>query len=140
MTQDDQTIIAAKQIAHAHLHNLASGGDVKDAYHADAHLWASHPFNKLQGHDAINGFWQQLRTALPDLERRDSIFTGGYSKPDARIDDNSMTGRLLIATMGNYQGTFTRIYAVFRLQMVSSISAAAKCITWLMTGLPIPIC
>ncbi|MGB2534198.1 MAG: ester cyclase [Candidatus Puniceispirillum sp.] len=112
MTQDDQTIIAAKQIAHAHLHNLASDGDVKDAYHTDAHLWASHPFNKLQGHDAINGFWQQLRTALPDLERRDSIFTGGYSKPDARmdarIDDNSLTGRLLIATMGNYQGTFTQ--------------------------------
>ena len=106
MTQTDQTIIAAKHSAHTHLRNLAHGAAVKDAYHADAHLWASHPFNKLQGHDAINSFWHQLRTALPDMERRDSIFTGGFSKPDDRMD-NRLTGRLLIATMGSYQGTFT---------------------------------
>ena len=106
MTTDEQTIIAAKHTAHRHLHNLAQTGNVQDAYHADAHLWASHPFNKLHGHDAIHDFWHQLRTALPDMERRDSIFTGGYSKPDARMDD-SLNGRLLIATMGHYQGTFT---------------------------------
>ena len=105
-TMNDDTIIAAKQTAHRLLHSLAHGADVKNAYHADAHLWASHPFNKLQGHDAIKDVWSQLRSALPDMERRDSIFTGGFSKPDVRMDD-ALTGRLMIATMGHYQGTFT---------------------------------
>jgi predicted ester cyclase len=106
MTQNDETIIAAKQTAHRHLHNISRGGDICDAYHSDAHFWASHPFNEVQGHAAIADVWQELRTALPDMERRDSIFTGGYSKADKRMPD-ALMGRLLVATMGHYQGTFS---------------------------------
>jgi predicted ester cyclase len=93
-----------KQAVWAMLQDLVTG-PAGAAYHADARWWASHPWNERQGLAAIDGAWGDLRRALPDLERRDQIFVGGPSLPDARVPGD-VPGRSLVATMGHYQGTF----------------------------------
>jgi len=95
---------AEKERAFALLQALTRG-PVADAYHADARWWGSHPWNERQGHAAIAGVWAELRTALPDLERRDLIFVGGRSLPDPRVVPD-LPGRMLVATMGHYLGSF----------------------------------
>ncbi len=80
-------------------------GRVTEACHPDARLWASHPWNVRQGQAQIAEVWQDLRHALPDLERRQLIFVGGESLPDPRVSPD-LAGRSLIATMGHYVGTF----------------------------------
>jgi hypothetical protein len=64
-----------------------------------AAVWrVSHPINTLSGPDAAAaGAYLPLKTALPDLERRDSIFVGGIYE-----------GRRYIAALGHYCGTFRR--------------------------------
>lgn len=89
------------------LHGIAEGADVGIAYHPDADWWGSHPFNELKGVEAISDAWFQLRTAMPDLERRDSIFIAGYSASDAR-PKRDPSGDLIVASMGHLQGTFQR--------------------------------
>lgn len=57
----------------------------------------AHPINELDGLKAmIEKFWVPLKTACPDLERRDDIIIGGRS---ARGD--------WVATTGYYYGTLT---------------------------------
>ncbi|MGB2123045.1 MAG: ester cyclase, partial [Candidatus Puniceispirillaceae bacterium] len=103
----DSDITALKKQAFEDLHGLASGRlSVTDIYHPDAGYWASHPINEIAGIDAIADLWATLRKALPDLERRDSIFTGGIGKPDPRMPPD-MAGRQLVASMGVIQGTMT---------------------------------
>lgn len=56
----------------------------------------AHPINHLDGNDAaIEHLWLPVKEALPDLERRDTIFVGG------RYQD-----RLYVAAVGHYCGTF----------------------------------
>jgi predicted ester cyclase len=103
----DADIISFKTRAYDALHNLASGRcSVSDIYHADARYWGSHPINEIAGMDAIADVWTKLRHAMPDLERRDSIFTGGIGKPDSRMPAD-VAGRQLVASMGVIQGTMT---------------------------------
>ncbi len=92
-----------KRRVHRRLHALcrASADDLEDSvgtvYADDARLFAFHPVNECTGAAAIaNSLWRPLRTALPDLQRRDSILIAGESG-----------GRDLVAAMGHFQGTFT---------------------------------
>ena len=63
---------------------------------AQTHWRVAHPMNEQQGAGAAwSQIWQPLKLALPDLERRDLIFVGG-----------TYQGRMLIAAMGHYCGTF----------------------------------
>ncbi len=94
-----------KQQTYQQLHQLSKDGDVSNCYHSDAQWWGCHPFNEVQGHTDISAIWRQLRTALPDMERRDGIFISGESKVDNRVSE-ALTGRILVASMGCYQGTF----------------------------------
>ena len=89
------------------LNSLTHSVAIQDIYHPDATLRASHPVNEITGHDAIGNFWEQIKTALPDLERRDQIFVAGACKPDSRASEN-LSDKPLIATMGHYQGTFQK--------------------------------
>lgn len=60
-------------------------------------LWrAAHPMNELRGNDAARAtIWAPLKQALPDMERRDLILVAGIHE-----------GRMQIAAMGHYCGTF----------------------------------
>lgn len=94
-------LVEIKQQTYAQLHALAAGADPDSAYHADAEWRASHPFNEQVGLAAIGESWAALRRALPDMERRDSIFVAGQDRSAAATGD-----RVLVASMGCYQGTF----------------------------------
>jgi predicted ester cyclase len=87
------------------LRHLTHGGAIPDAYHPEAEIIASHPFGTLHGHAAIGAFWNTLRWAIPDMERRDLIFVGGENRPDPRLDKPRAPD--LIASIGHLQGTFT---------------------------------
>ena len=64
----------------------------------DAQWRAAHPMNGQAGNAAaIEAIWGPLKTALPDLERRDTVFVGG-----------SYLGRTYLAALGHYCGTWTR--------------------------------
>lgn len=66
--------------------------------HPDLHWRGSHPLNERRGPAAVMAeVWAPLKTALPDLERRDLIFVGG-----------SFEGRDYVAAVGHYCGTFRR--------------------------------
>jgi len=82
------SLTSFKQSLHAGLTAVAQGADPALIYHSNAQLWASHPFNQLQGLEAIRRVWSQLRYALPDMQRRDQIFVAGNSKADARMPDD----------------------------------------------------
>ena len=73
-----------KSELHTGLHRIADGADAGVAYHRDADWLGSHPFNELKGVEAISDVWSRLRAAMPDLERRDSIFIAGISASDPR--------------------------------------------------------
>ncbi len=87
------------------LHAIAQGEDPATAYHDDAALWASHPWNEQQGIDAIRRLWAELRHSFPDLDRRDLIFLAGRSFEDTRTDP-AFTNRPMIAALGHIQATF----------------------------------
>jgi len=95
--------VELKQKAHRVLRQLARDGIVADAYHNRSQWYGSYPFSERTGVEEITEVWAALRSALPDLERRDEIFVAGASKPDQRVDGDP-TGRPLVATMGVYQG------------------------------------
>ncbi len=87
------------------LHSLANGARAEACYHANARWWGSHPFNELEGVDAINRNWGVLRQSMPDMERRDSIFVIGYNVADTR-NQHDIAGQLMVASFCHYQGTF----------------------------------
>ena len=67
-------------------------------YHKDAQWRGSHPINEVEGLDAIcSSVWVPLTTAMPDLERRDSILIGGEYE-----------GRYYVGAVGHLLGTFRR--------------------------------
>lgn len=56
----------------------ALGDSVSAAYADDAVVNAFHPVNRLDGPDAITeSLWRPVRTAFPDMERRDQIVVAG---------------------------------------------------------------
>jgi predicted ester cyclase len=62
----------------------------------DLHWRGSHPLNDKRGTAAVAAeVWTPLKTAMPDLERRDLIVVGG-----------SYDGRDYVAMVGHYCGTF----------------------------------
>ena len=61
----------------------------------DAQWRAAHPMNEMTGNaTALHAIWTPLKTAFPDLERRDLILACG-----------TYLGRRYIAAMGHYCGT-----------------------------------
>ena len=85
---------AQQEIAQAPMADL--GEAIAAAYHADAEFRATHPVNDRVGHAAIQReFWEPLRRALPDAERREHILVGGVYQ-----------GRDLVASSGHYLGMF----------------------------------
>jgi predicted ester cyclase len=87
---------ALKAIAESNLSSI--GADLSKAYHPDAQWRGSHPWNELQGVEAIeHQFWRPLLTSFPDLERRDSILMGG-----------DYEGRSYVGAVGHLVGTFRR--------------------------------
>ena len=96
-------LVEVKQRTYAQLHALAAGADPADAYHADAEWRASHPFNEQVGLTAIGECWAALRRALPDLERRDSIFIAGQDRSAVATGD-----RVLVASNGLLPGNLRR--------------------------------
>jgi len=95
-----------KKTAHDLLCRLAAGAPAREVYHRDATWAGSHPFGDLQGADAIAAVWAQLRTALPDMERRDLIFIGGENQDDPRVSD--WRAPHMVAAIGHLQGTFVQ--------------------------------
>lgn len=83
-----QQVIDAPQ---AELHDA-----VRTGYHADASVNVTHPINALSSLDAVGTqFWEPLRHAIPDVERRYDMLAGG------RYFDANWIGCL-----GHYVGTF----------------------------------
>ncbi len=97
-------IAALKQTAFNHLQAVTKGAPVSDYFDAHVQVLASQPVNAISGHKAVQGLFDALRTALPDVERRDQIFVAGDNLPDDRVD--TARPAQLVATMGVYQGTF----------------------------------
>ncbi len=92
-----------KQGIHAKLKALCAANDSEresiaaSLYADDAMVNAYHPVNDLSGRDAIvDGLWQPLFTALPDVERRDEILLAG-----------EFQGKEIVSAMGHFQGTFS---------------------------------
>jgi hypothetical protein len=77
----------------------AAQGEALAALAAPDAVWrASHPMNEAEGNAAaLATVWGPLAEALPDLERRDSLFLGGTYR-----------GRTYIAATGHYCGTWAR--------------------------------
>lgn len=69
---------------------------IRANYHADASVNISHPLNELSSAQTVGEkFWQPLRQALPDVERRTDILAGGIYR-----------GTHLVGCLGHYVGTF----------------------------------
>jgi predicted ester cyclase len=68
---------------------------LREAYTPDAAIHVTHPLNTLTRESAASAFWETLRCALPDAERRDDIVNGGH-----------YNGAGWVACMGHYIGTF----------------------------------
>lgn len=94
----------AKRAVHGLLAALAEGARVEEIYHENAVWSGSHPFGELSGRRAIGELWRQLRSALPDMERRDLLFVGGDNRDDPRLD--APRAPHLVAAIGHLQGTF----------------------------------
>lgn len=87
-------IAVMQQIIDAPLSELNNA--IRAGYHDDASINVSHPINELRDLDALGThFWQPLRRAFPDVERRFEIVAGGrYLDAD------------WIGCFGHYVGTF----------------------------------
>jgi predicted ester cyclase len=72
------------------------GKVIQDSYHAAAAVNVTHPINELEDLSSVRtAYWEPLRRALPDVERRNDIVAGG------RYRDTYWIGCL-----GHYLGTF----------------------------------
>jgi len=91
--------------------DLASGAAVTRELLAPTVVFHGHdPVNRLDGVEGfIEGFWQPLRRAFPDLERQTHIFIGGAS--NGRRDGNAaLDGRQWVSGTGLMNGTFAQDY------------------------------
>jgi len=98
-------ILAIKRDLYKRLNRLGREVEETDIYRSHADWFGSHPFNEVRGIAAIRDIRMQVANALPDLERRDSIFVAGYSAADDRpaVDPEGTT---IVAAMGHFVGTF----------------------------------
>ena len=100
----DADNIAHKRTVWSAMNAIAESGPAKLAanlsaiYHPDATWRGSHPWNEVQGVEAIERtFWAPLLASFPDLERRHAIVMGG-----------SYEGRAYVGMVGHLAGTFRR--------------------------------
>jgi predicted ester cyclase len=85
---------ALKGVAEADVHGLQ--GTLDKLCNRDCQWRMSHPLNEVSATENVSErVWLPLKTAVPDLERRDQIFVGG-----------NYEGRTYIAAVGHYCGTF----------------------------------
>ncbi len=96
----------SKAKAHALLRDLARGEDIGAVYYQDATATVTAPWGNLTGTADLARLWSDLRTAIPDMERRDLIFVGGENRDDPRLAGPRAPH--LIAALGHLQGTFTQ--------------------------------
>ncbi len=76
----------------------ALGSKLAAIYHPDAAWRGSHPWNEVQGLEAMERVvWGPLLQSFPDLERRDSIVMGGQYE-----------GRDYVGLVGHLVGSFRR--------------------------------
>ena len=76
--------------------SAALDANLAKAYHSEASWRGSHPWNELQGIDAMaREFWTPLQHAFPDLERRDDLLIGG-----------AYEGREYVGAVGHLVGSF----------------------------------
>ncbi|MEM9797365.1 MAG: ester cyclase [Pseudomonadota bacterium] len=92
--------------AHDALARLAQGD--LSVLHPEAIAEAPHPFATLAGPE-LAAFWQDLRRALPDGERRDDLFLMGANREDARVPGPRPSP--MVACLGAYIGTFQAPFA-----------------------------
>ena len=102
ITDADHT--TSKRVVWSALNTLAEsspgaiGANLAKIYHPDAQWRGSHPWNEIQGVEAIERVvWAPLLTSFPDLERRDDIVMGG-----------SYEGRDYVGMVGHLAGSFRR--------------------------------
>ncbi len=95
----NQSIQQNKKLVWAFWENLNAcqpdevAGVVRAYVHPDIAWHGPHPINDLNGAGAlIEGFWQPLRTAFPDLKRTSEILIGGHKH--------------WVAEIGYFRGTF----------------------------------
>ena len=90
-----RTVLSAMHtIAEANPESVAA--ELAKIYHPQAQWRGSHPWNELQGVEAIaNTVWQPLLHSFPDLERRDDIVIGGEYE-----------GRDYVGAVGQLVGSF----------------------------------
>ena len=69
----------------------------------DARVEASHPWGRVSGPGAA-GIWADLKAAMPDVERRDTIFAAGRNHPDDRVPGARPSP--IVGVLGSYVGTF----------------------------------
>lgn len=100
------SVLRMKRTTFELLQALATGAEVRDIYHADATVHASAPLGIREGADSIADLWRLLRSALPDMERRDLIFVGGENRDDPRLA--GPRAPRLVAALGHLQGSFVR--------------------------------
>ena len=93
-----------RQTSFSLLNDLVEGRSVAEVYHPEARVFCVHPFNEVQGHEAIAAIWTQLRSAFPDLERRSLLHLAGINLPDPRV--STPRAGQLVACMGTFQGRF----------------------------------
>ena len=84
--------------------DLAEGRPAAEIYEPGARWHGSHPFGERAGPAAIGEVWDELRRALPDLERRDLIVAAGDNQPDERLPQDRAPH--LVAMLGHLVGTF----------------------------------
>ena len=78
----------------------ALGARLAAIYHPDAAWRGSHPWNEMQGLEAIERMvWGPLLASFPDLERRDSIVMGGHFE-----------GRDYVGMVGHLVGSFRQAW------------------------------
>jgi predicted ester cyclase len=102
--QHSAQILDIKRLMFQHLKTLAEANPaatqsaLEDICAATVQWRMSHPISEVVGiQSAFEKIWLPLQQALPDLERRDSIFVGGLFE-----------GRHYVAAVGHYCGTFEK--------------------------------
>jgi hypothetical protein len=100
----DTMLLANKRTVSSAMHTIAESTPESVAehlaaiYHPDAQWRGSHPWNDIQGIQAVaRTVWMPLLHSFPDLERRDDIVIGGRYE-----------GRDYVGCVGQLVGTFRR--------------------------------
>ena len=98
-----KTVLTNKRRLHAKLYELAKAPEdglkkkLDEIVTPEIEWRASHPFNETKGAENVaERFWQPLKRAFPNLERRDGLLAGGIYRE-----------REFVAALGHYVGNFS---------------------------------